>query len=159
MTCILNIYTLQNDVNNDYRNGSRERMREERSRRARRGGGRERERERERERQKNKEAKKRRHTDVNAWGVMSPSRTHATHIAPPFHSTSNCSWRWLGVLHWVGSIVFSSSSSLPPPVSPPPHLSTVTHPPCKQMLAAVVVVRLLALVLKACRGDGCTCHP
>ena len=37
----MNIYTFQNDVNNDYRMGSRERMREERSRRARRGGGRE----------------------------------------------------------------------------------------------------------------------
>ena len=37
----MNIYTSQNDVNNDYRMGSRERMREERSRRARRGGGRE----------------------------------------------------------------------------------------------------------------------
>ena len=58
VTCILNIYTLQNDVNNDYRMGSRERMREERSRSARRGGGREGEREGERERQKKKEPKK-----------------------------------------------------------------------------------------------------
>ena len=44
--------TWGHDVNNDYRMGSRERMREERSRRARRGGGKEGERERERERQK-----------------------------------------------------------------------------------------------------------
>ena len=43
MTYILNIYTLQNDVNNDYRMGSRERMREERSRRARRARARGRE--------------------------------------------------------------------------------------------------------------------
>ena len=64
--------------------GSRERMREERSRRARREGGRE----GERERQKNKEAKKCRDADVNAWGVVSPSRTRATHVAPPFHSRS-----------------------------------------------------------------------
>ena len=72
----MKIYTLKNDVNNEYRMGSRDRMREERSRRARRGRE---------EVTKKKEQKNHQCANVDVWGLMSPSCTCTIHIA--LHST------------------------------------------------------------------------
>ena len=68
----MNIYTLQNNVNNDYRMGSRER--EERSRRARRGGGREGERERGRGREGETKKRNKKNIDMltSMRGVLCP---------------------------------------------------------------------------------------
>ena len=78
----MNIYTLQNDVNNDYRMGSRERMREEQE-------SKERGRERERERERGRDKKTRKQKNVEM--LMSTRRVSCPPCAPPFHSTSNCS--------------------------------------------------------------------